>query len=120
MKHIKMKYFFVKDKVDDGEVIIEHMPTEKMWIGMHTKPSQGLRFETDRSECQDVPVHWPDETLPGHSVCNGQPMTPQECVGSNARKPQSLAGKKADVRAKNANAPGGRRVRWKRSRPAAE
>jgi hypothetical protein len=28
-KHIKMKYFFVKDKVDDGEVKIEHLPTEK-------------------------------------------------------------------------------------------
>jgi hypothetical protein len=29
-KHIKMKYFFVKDKVDQGEVTIEHMPGEEM------------------------------------------------------------------------------------------
>ena len=29
-KHIKMKYFFVKDKVDQGEVVIEHMPGEDM------------------------------------------------------------------------------------------
>jgi hypothetical protein len=60
-KHIKMKYFFIKDKVDSGEVQIEHLPTEKMWINMHTKPSQGLRFETDRNELQNVPIHWPDK-----------------------------------------------------------
>jgi hypothetical protein len=119
-KHIKMKYFFVKDKVDDGEVKIEYMPTEKMWIDMHTKPSQGHRFETDRSECQNVPVHWPDESLPGHSACNDKSMMPQECVGSRLQKSQCLAGTGADVSKGNANAPRGRRVRWKRSRPAAE
>jgi hypothetical protein len=37
-----MKFFFVKDKVDDGEVKIEHLPDEKMWIDMLTKPSQGI------------------------------------------------------------------------------
>jgi hypothetical protein len=115
-----MKYFFVKDKVDDGEVKIEHMPTEKMWIDMHTKPSQGLRFEVDRSECQNVPVSWPDQSLPGHSVCNGKPMTPQECVGSHVQKPHCLAGTETDVRKGNAIAPRGRRVRWKRSKPAAK
>jgi hypothetical protein len=121
-KHIKMKYFFVKDKVDDGEVQIEHLPTEKMWIDMHTKPSQGLRFETDRSECQNVPVHWPDETLPTSSVCNDTSMTPQECVGSRVQKPRVLAGARTDVRPKRANAfSNGRRVHWqKKKTPAAE
>jgi hypothetical protein len=87
-KHIKMKYFFVKDKVDDGEVKIEHLPTEKMWIDMHTKPSQGLRFETDRSQCQNVPIHWPDETLPGNSATNDASLAPQECVRSHKRQQQ--------------------------------
>ena len=88
-KHIKMKYFFVKDKVEDGEVKIEHLGTDKMWIDMNSKPSQGIRFETDRSEMQNVPVHWPDETLPtsSSSALKTPTMTtprPQECVGSSA------------------------------------
>jgi hypothetical protein len=87
-KHIKMKYFFIKDKVDSGEVQIEHLPTEKMWIDMHTKPSQGIRFETDRSELQNVPVHWPDETLPGSSTTNDASLSPQECVRDHAQKAQ--------------------------------
>jgi hypothetical protein len=83
-----MKYFFVKDKVNDGEVKIEHLPTEQMWIDMHSKPSQGIRFETDRSALQNVPVHWPDETLPGSLTTNDGSLSPQECVRSHAQKPQ--------------------------------
>ena len=30
-KHIKNKYFFVKDQVDQGEVAIVDCPTEEMW-----------------------------------------------------------------------------------------
>jgi hypothetical protein len=87
--------FFVKDKVDDGEVKIEHLPAEKMWIDMHSKPSQGIRFETDRSELQNVPVHWPDETLPSYSTTNDASLSPQECVRSNTQKPQqSMAPKR--------------------------
>ncbi len=29
-KHIKVKYFFMKEKADDREIIIEHCPTEQM------------------------------------------------------------------------------------------
>ncbi len=36
-----MKYFFVKDKVEDGEIKIEHTTTEKMWVDVLTKPKQG-------------------------------------------------------------------------------
>ncbi len=42
MKHIRMKYFFIKDKVDQGEVKIEHKPGKDMWIDMLSKPSQGI------------------------------------------------------------------------------
>lgn len=84
-KHIKMKFFFVKDKVDDGEIKSEYLPTEEMWIDMHSKPSQGIRFERDRSKRQNVPVHWPDETI--SPMSNSSPMTkatPQECLGITA------------------------------------
>eukprot|EP00956_Cyclotella_meneghiniana_P014156 scaffold21075_cov96-Cyclotella_meneghiniana.AAC.1 len=60
-KHIKMKYFFVKDKVEDGEVEIRHEPGENMWVDMLSKPSQGIRFETDRSALQNIPIQWVDD-----------------------------------------------------------
>ena len=42
MKHIRMKYFFIKDKVDQGEVKIEGKPSKDMWIDMLSKPLQGI------------------------------------------------------------------------------
>eukprot|EP00804_Cyclotella_cryptica_P001128 CCRYP_008414-RB/>CCRYP_008414-RB protein AED:0.57 eAED:0.57 QI:0/-1/0/1/-1/0/1/0/240 len=55
-KHIKAKYFFVTDKVADGDVIVKHVPTNKMWADMNTKPKQGLPFRTDRSYMMNCDV----------------------------------------------------------------
>ena len=49
-KHIKMKYNFITDRIQHGEVKVEHMPTDKMWINVNTKPKQGRLFMVDRSE----------------------------------------------------------------------
>ena len=54
-KHIKAKYFFVTDKVADGDVIIKHTPTETMWADMNTKPKQGRAFRIDRSKMMNCP-----------------------------------------------------------------
>ena len=40
-KHIKVKYFYIKDKIDQNEIIVEHCPTEQMWADINTKPKQG-------------------------------------------------------------------------------
>ena len=29
-RHINIRYFFVKDRIDGGEIKVEHMPTEEM------------------------------------------------------------------------------------------
>eukprot|EP00804_Cyclotella_cryptica_P002489 CCRYP_018085-RG/>CCRYP_018085-RG protein AED:0.29 eAED:0.29 QI:0/-1/0/1/-1/1/1/0/626 len=55
-KHIKAKYFFVTDKVADGDVVIAHTPTETMWADMNTKPKQGRGFRVDRSYMMNCPV----------------------------------------------------------------
>jgi hypothetical protein len=39
-KHIKSRYFFVKDKVEAGEVSIEHRPTDQMWSDVSQSPSR--------------------------------------------------------------------------------
>ena len=115
-KHIKMKYFFVKDKVDDGEVKIVYEPGESMWVDMLSKPSQEIRFCNDRSELQNVPVDWPDETL--ISAQSPVPMTtpaPQECVGNTGKSYASVL--------RNGKAKGGKdatpkkRVMWPDSQP---
>ena len=37
-KHIKEKFFFIKDRVDDGEIKVIDCPTEEMWADIMTKP----------------------------------------------------------------------------------
>jgi hypothetical protein len=47
-RHINVRYFFVKDRVESGEITIEHMPTEKMTADGLTKPLQGEPFRAMR------------------------------------------------------------------------
>ncbi len=49
-KHIKVKYFLIKDKVDREEVTIEHCPTEQMWTDINTEPKQGAIFRAFRGQ----------------------------------------------------------------------
>jgi hypothetical protein len=48
-KHIKIRYFWVKDRVQSGEIKVEYMPTEEMVADILTKPLQGSKFVTLRN-----------------------------------------------------------------------
>ena len=48
-KHINLRYYFIKDRVEAGEVVIEHFPTEKMLGDHFTKPLQGALFRKFRA-----------------------------------------------------------------------
>jgi hypothetical protein len=37
-KHIKAKYFLIKDYYDAGEIGVKFYPTDKMWADVLTKP----------------------------------------------------------------------------------
>ena len=95
-KHIKVKYYLIKDKVDRGEVTIEHCPTEQMWTDINTKPKQGAVFRAFRGQVIDIPADYNDASFAAR--CNFRPpnwvpepvsMLPiprdrgaaQECVG---------------------------------------
>jgi hypothetical protein len=39
-KHIKAKYFFIKDYYDAGVIDVEFCPTNQMWADIPTKPLQ--------------------------------------------------------------------------------
>ena len=43
-KHINMRYYFIKDRVETGDVVIEHLPTRKILGDHFTKPLQGALF----------------------------------------------------------------------------
>jgi hypothetical protein len=43
-RHINIRYFWISDRIDDKEVIIEYVPTEEMLSDILTKPLQGERF----------------------------------------------------------------------------
>ena len=60
-KHIKAKIFFVKDKVDDGDIVIKDCPTEVMWADILTKPLQGKAFREMRAVLMNCPIDYIDE-----------------------------------------------------------
>ena len=43
-RHIGIRFFFVKDRVDSGEIVLEHLSTTEMIADMMTKPLQGDLF----------------------------------------------------------------------------
>ena len=47
-RHIDIRYFWIKDRVDNKEVRIEYLPTHIMLADYYTKPLQGSRFRVLR------------------------------------------------------------------------
>lgn len=54
-RHINIRFFFAKDRVSNGEIKIEHCPTEDMWADLLTKPLQGSLFIKMRDLVLGVP-----------------------------------------------------------------
>ena len=48
-KHIAIRYFFIKEKIDEGEIEMEYTPTQ-MLPDMFTKRLQGELFGTMRTK----------------------------------------------------------------------
>ena len=107
-KHINVRYFFVKDKIANGEVVLEHGPTEVMWADINTKPKQGRAWIIFRSMLMGIPKDY-DNAKEGITHAKAMTaraeaaekqaqvktmelaptMTPdpsQECVGANPEK----------------------------------
>jgi hypothetical protein len=60
-KHINVRYFFVKDKIEKGEIRLEHCPTEEMWADVHTKPKQGKIFSVFRGVLMGIETDYDDK-----------------------------------------------------------
>jgi hypothetical protein len=57
-KHIKAKFFFIKDRVDDGEIKVIDCPTEEIWADILTKLLQGMAFRTMRAILMNCPINY--------------------------------------------------------------
>ena len=97
-KHIKTRFFFIKDKIASGELEVQHCPTGIMWADILTKPLQGKAFYEMRAKLMGCPVYWEDDfawdteiaqidkdkTVPSWGVLSYKNMvkttSPQECV----------------------------------------
>ena len=47
---INVRYFFLTDQVEKGNVLIEYCPTDEMWGDFMTKPLQGAKFKKFRDD----------------------------------------------------------------------
>jgi hypothetical protein len=60
-KHIKCRYFFIRDKIADGDLKVIYCPTEMMWANVLTKPKQGGPFRFERSHLMNIPINYDDD-----------------------------------------------------------
>jgi hypothetical protein len=60
-KHIKEKYFFIKDYYESGEIDLRYCPTDVMWTDVLTKPLQGQKFRDMRAFLQNCPRDYDDD-----------------------------------------------------------
>jgi len=94
-KHIKVKYFYIKEKVDNGEIEIEHCPTDQMWTDINTKPKQGTVYHKFRGHVMGIPADYNDKDYKGKVRTTPpvdsmlpilkEPKASQECVGGNQK-----------------------------------
>ena len=47
-RHIQIRYFWVKERVDLGEIRVEYLPSAEMYANVLTKPLQGAQFQRER------------------------------------------------------------------------
>ena len=49
-RHIEIRYFWICDQVERGQLVLQHQPTDDMFADYFTKPLCGAKFRKFRSE----------------------------------------------------------------------
>jgi hypothetical protein len=90
-KHIRVRYFFIKDRVSNGDITLKHCPTGEMLADHFTKPLQGALFRKFRAEIQGIPhdtneaeLGW-DQEESCEKAISADP-SPQECVALKGKE----------------------------------
>ena len=94
-KHIRVKFFYIKDRIDDGEMIAVNCPTKGIWADILTKPLQGKAFRVMRSKLMNCDKDYFENEETEKERAKGKPVVGrvskpgstrplQECVGRSA------------------------------------
>jgi hypothetical protein len=67
-KHIKAKYFLIKDYYDAWEIDVKFCPMDGMWADVLTKLLQGQKFRDMRAFLQNCPRDYDDDTEQNNSM----------------------------------------------------
>ena len=87
IKHMKAKYFLIKDYCKAGEFDVGFCPTNGMWADILTKPLQGQKFRDMRAFLQNCARNY-DEDIELNETMNLQDVASSgECVGEHAKFP---------------------------------
>ena len=60
-RHIHHRFFLITDKIEKGDVTVEHRGTKEMWADGNTKPLQGAGFRLFRSKIMGIPEEYDDD-----------------------------------------------------------
>jgi hypothetical protein len=91
-KHIKVKYFLIKDYYDAGEIDVKFCPTDGMWADVLTKPLQGQKFRDMRALLQHCPRDYEDDTEQNKSMNPQDVASSWECVGEHDKNARGKVG----------------------------
>ncbi len=84
-KHIKAKYFLIKDYYDAGEIDVKFCPTDEMWAGVLTKPLQGQKFRDMCAFLQNCPRDYDDDVGLQLLMKPQDVASLRECVDEHAK-----------------------------------
>ena len=64
-EHIHVRFFYIKDFIERGNMSVEYCPTGEMLSDILTKPLQGIVFKKMRSMLMNCPVEYVETVLAG-------------------------------------------------------
>jgi hypothetical protein len=99
-KHIRVRYFFIKDRITSGDITLKHCPATEMIADHFTKPLQGAMFRRFRAEIQGMPNDTPDshlgldrdELATKGKTTSSTNISPKECVGKEGIPAEPFTG----------------------------
>jgi hypothetical protein len=84
-KHIKAKYFLIKDYYDSREINLKFCLTDKMWADALTKPLQGQKFRDMQAFLQNCNKDYNDDIKMKELMKPQSVASLQDCVGKNTK-----------------------------------
>ena len=60
-RHLNVRYYFITDRINKGELKVEHCPTQDMLADLFTKPLLGSQFKRLRALVLNIQDEKSDE-----------------------------------------------------------